>query len=47
MDKMSNLNIQNLNPYPFAFLSNLLKDSKPGDNKIIDLSIGEPKNFIG
>ena len=45
MDKMSNLNIQNLNPYPFAFLSNLLKDSKPGDNKIIDLSIGEPKNL--
>ena len=41
---MSNLNIQNLNPYPFTYLSNLLKDSKPGDNKIIDLSIGEPKN---
>ena len=39
-----NHKINNLSEYPFFFLNQLLKDEKTISNKIIDLSIGEPKN---
>ena len=40
-----NHNLQNLHPYPFAKMSNLLADSSPSDSySEIKLGIGEPKH---
>ena len=44
MEVPLNPKINSLSPYPFSYLSELLKDSKSGRNKIINLSIGEPQN---
>lgn len=39
-----NSNLDILQPYPFAKLKKLLKDTKPADKSPISLSIGEPKH---
>ena len=42
MEVPLNPKINSLSPYPFSYLSELLKDSKSGRNKIINLSIEYP-----
>ena len=44
MEVPLNPKINSLSPYPFSYLSELLKDSKSGRNEVINLSIGEPQN---